>query len=74
MDPEQVKQLAKVYFGRFPAKPKPPQVTVVEPDQTKTKEITLKLASQPWVFRRIPSSRPQSSRSCGLRGYRHFNE
>ena len=50
VDPEQVKQLAKVYFGRFPAKPKPPQVTVVEPNQTKTKEITLKLASQPWYL------------------------
>jgi predicted Zn-dependent peptidase len=50
VDPEQVKQLAEVYFGRFPAKPKPPQVKVVEPNQTKTKEITLKLASQPWYL------------------------
>ncbi len=38
------------FLDRFPAKPKPPQVKVVEPNQTKTKEITLKLASQPWYL------------------------
>ncbi|GBF78636.1 M16 family metallopeptidase [Aphanothece sacrum] len=47
---EQVKQFAKVYFGRYPAKPRPPQVTKVEPPQTKTREVTLELASQPWYL------------------------
>jgi predicted Zn-dependent peptidase len=50
VNPEQVKQLAKTYFGRFPARPKPPEVTAVEPPQRETKEVTLKLASQPWYL------------------------
>jgi predicted Zn-dependent peptidase len=50
VNPEQIKQLAKVYFGRYPAKPRPPQVTKVEPPQTKTQEVTLELASQPWYL------------------------
>ena len=45
-----VKQLAQVYFGRYSAKPEPPKVTTVEPKQTETREVTLKLASQPWYL------------------------
>jgi predicted Zn-dependent peptidase len=41
------KRLAETYFGRFPQRPAPPEVTVVEPAQTATQEITLKLPSQP---------------------------
>ncbi len=48
--PEQVKQLAQVYFGRYPAKPEPPKVTKIEPKQTAIREVTLKLASQPWYL------------------------
>ncbi|MBE9029242.1 insulinase family protein [filamentous cyanobacterium LEGE 11480] len=48
VDPVQVKQLAQTYFGRFPKRPAPPAVTVVEPPQTETKEFTLRLNSQPW--------------------------
>ncbi|MEA5533362.1 pitrilysin family protein [Crocosphaera sp. XPORK-15E] len=48
--PEQVKELAQVYFGRFPAKPAPPKLTKVEPKQTKTREVTLTLPSQPWYL------------------------
>lgn len=50
VNPEQVKQLAQVYFGRFAAKPEPPKMTKVEPKQTKTKEFTLALPSQPWYL------------------------
>ncbi|MGP0128863.1 MAG: M16 family metallopeptidase [cyanobacterium endosymbiont of Rhopalodia musculus] len=50
VSPEQVKQLAQVYFGRYSAKPKPPKVTKVEPQQTETKEVTLELLSQPWYL------------------------
>lgn len=50
VDPNQVKKLAQQYFGRFPKKSAPPQLTKVEPQQTKTKEVTLKLNSQPWYL------------------------
>ncbi|WP_107666634.1 pitrilysin family protein [Cyanothece sp. BG0011] len=50
VQPEQVKQLAQVYFGRYEEKPAPPQVTKVEPKQEETREVTLKLASQPWYL------------------------
>jgi predicted Zn-dependent peptidase len=50
VDPQQVKRLATAYFGRFPSKPHPPEVTLVEPPQTKTKEVTLTLVSQPWYL------------------------
>ncbi|MFB6276603.1 MAG: M16 family metallopeptidase [Halothece sp.] len=50
VDPEQVKDLAEVYFGRFPREEKPPQVTAVEPPQTQTREVNLKLNSEPWYF------------------------
>ncbi|XTZ19366.1 MAG: M16 family metallopeptidase, partial [cyanobacterium endosymbiont of Rhopalodia fuxianensis] len=50
VSPKQVQQLAQVYFGRYSAKPKPPRVTDVEPQQTEAKEVTLELLSQPWYL------------------------
>jgi predicted Zn-dependent peptidase len=50
VDPAEVKQLAQLYFGRYQAKPAPPTVTAVEPPQQQTKEVTLKLPSQPWYL------------------------
>lgn len=50
VNPTQVKQLAEVYFGRYKAKPAPAKLNVTEPLQQKTKEVTLKLPSQPWYF------------------------
>lgn len=50
VNPEEVKELAEVYFGRFPRRETPPKVTEVEPEQTETKEINLTLNSQPWYF------------------------
>jgi predicted Zn-dependent peptidase len=50
VNPTQLKQLAEVYFGRYQAKPKPPETTKVEPKQTKTREVTLELPSQPWYL------------------------
>jgi predicted Zn-dependent peptidase len=47
VDPESVRKLAKTYFGRFKAQPKPSMVTKVEPPQTKTKEVTVTFPSQP---------------------------
>jgi predicted Zn-dependent peptidase len=50
VDPKQVKALAKTYFGRFAVKPQPPVVSKIEPSQRETKEVTLKLSSQPWYW------------------------
>ncbi len=50
VNPAEVKRLAKIYFGRFPAKPAPPNLVPVEPPQTETREVTLHLTSQPWYL------------------------
>lgn len=50
VNPTEVKQLATTYFGRYKAQPKPPQVTTVEPPQAETREVTLRLKSQPWYL------------------------
>lgn len=50
VDPTQIQKLAQVYFGRYGAKPEPPEVTKVEPKQTQTREVTLELPSQPWYL------------------------
>ncbi|HCF29932.1 MAG TPA: peptidase M16, partial [Cyanobacteria bacterium UBA11049] len=50
VNPTQVKQLAGVYFGRFKAKPAPPDLKVMEPQQQQTREVTLRLPSQPWYL------------------------
>ncbi|TAE95055.1 MAG: insulinase family protein [Oscillatoriales cyanobacterium] len=46
----EVKRLAQIYFGRYKAKPAPPELQIVEPPQTQTKEVTLKLKTQPWYL------------------------
>lgn len=50
VNPNQVKRLAKIYFGRYPAKPKAQAKIAPEPKQTNTREITVELPSQPWYF------------------------
>ncbi len=45
--PRTVKQLAQTYFGRYPKKPLPPRLTIVEPEQTEPREVTLTLPAQP---------------------------
>ena len=47
VDPQQVQQLAQMYFGRYQAKSAPPEVTQVEPEQSETKEVTVEFPSQP---------------------------
>ena len=47
VDPQQVKELAQTYFGRYEAKPEPPEVAQVEPEQTETREVTVEFPSQP---------------------------
>ncbi|XCM39346.1 pitrilysin family protein [Planktothricoides raciborskii GIHE-MW2] len=51
VDPAEVKRLANIYFGRYPAPPStPPQVEQVEPPQTQPREVTLRLPTQPWYL------------------------
>ncbi|CAD5960301.1 putative zinc protease y4wA [Planktothrix tepida] len=54
VNPDDVKNFAEIYFGRYSAKPKPPQLNIVEPPQTEAREITLKLKTQPWYFEGYP--------------------
>lgn len=46
----EVKRLAEIYFGRYQAKPNPPELTIVEPPQTEEREVNLRLQSQPWYL------------------------
>ena len=50
VNPQEVKALAEVYFGRFERKIAPPEVQKVEPKQTETKEVIVKLPTQPWYL------------------------
>ncbi|MEO0407242.1 MAG: pitrilysin family protein [Cyanobacteria bacterium P01_A01_bin.135] len=50
VDTEEVKRLAEIYFGRYPAKPPAPRVTVEEPPQEAPQSFTLRLQSQPWYL------------------------
>ncbi|XGV98452.1 MAG: M16 family metallopeptidase [Leptolyngbya sp. BL-A-14] len=50
VNPKEVKRLAQLYFGRFKAKPAPPEVVAAEPAQTEPREVTLRLETQPWYL------------------------
>lgn len=50
VNPAEVKRLAQIYFGRYPARPAPPRVTAVEPPQAEPRTVTLTLPSQPWYL------------------------
>ena len=50
VNPQQVKQLAQTYFGRYRAKPAPPKLKASEPKQKQTREVSLKLPTQPWYL------------------------
>jgi predicted Zn-dependent peptidase len=50
VDPKEVQSLAKVYFGRYQTNKIPRKVTVVEPPQQKTREVTLEFPTQPWYL------------------------
>ncbi len=50
VNPQEVKRLAQVYFGRYKAKAAPAEISVVEPPQRQPREVTLRLPSQPWYL------------------------
>ncbi|MCL2924077.1 MAG: insulinase family protein [Trichodesmium sp. MAG_R04] len=50
VNPQEVKKLAKIYFGHYKVKEKPPKLNIIEPTQTETREVTMELSSQPWYI------------------------
>lgn len=50
VNPNQVRRLAKTYFGRYQAGPMPPQVTQIEPEQTEERSIEVRMPSEPWYI------------------------
>jgi predicted Zn-dependent peptidase len=50
VDPDQVKTLAKQYFGRIPSRPKPDPVETVEPPQLGERRVVVDDPSQPFVL------------------------
>ena len=50
VNPDEVYSLAKKYFGRLPAAPKPEAILTVEPPQQSERRITLKEKSQPLLL------------------------
>ena len=50
VDPEEVRELAQTYFGRFKAQAKPSTVDKPEPPQTETREVSVEFPSQPWYL------------------------
>ena len=50
VDPDQVKKLARIYFGRIPSGPKPEPVETVEPPQPGKRCVILKDPSQPFLL------------------------
>jgi len=50
VDPQKVQKLARIYFGRIPAAPKPEQVGTTEPPQLAEKRIVMEDVSQPMLI------------------------
>ncbi len=50
VDPENVRQLAQTYFGRYKAGPTPPKVDTTEPPQTEPREVVVRFPSEPWYL------------------------
>jgi predicted Zn-dependent peptidase len=50
VNPQTVRELAGVYFGRYKAQAAPSPVTAVEPPQTETKTVTINFPSEPWYL------------------------
>ncbi|MFQ5928126.1 MAG: M16 family metallopeptidase [Acidobacteriota bacterium] len=50
VDPNQIQQLAEIYFGRIPGGPKPDPVETVEPPQLGERRVVLEDPSQPFVL------------------------
>ena len=50
VDPQQVQELAEIYFGRYESQAPPSLVEGVEPEQQETRAVTINFPSQPWYL------------------------
>ena len=50
VDPQEVEELAQIYFGRYKSQTAPSQVEAVEPVQRETRNVTVNFPSQPWYL------------------------
>lgn len=50
VNPDEVRQMAETYFGRYQTRDSSPEVTVTAPTQTEVREVTLELPAEPWYL------------------------
>ncbi len=50
VEPENVRRLADIYFGRYQAGPTPPKVDKIEPPQTEPRQVLVRFPSEPWYL------------------------
>lgn len=50
VDPDEVKRLAEIYFGRYEARSTAPEVQVPDMPQTERREVTLRQPTEPWYL------------------------
>ncbi|MGB3515885.1 MAG: pitrilysin family protein [Elainellaceae cyanobacterium] len=50
VDPREVRQLARIYFSRYPDRPNAPDVVAELTPQTEPRDVTLYLNSEPWYL------------------------
>jgi len=50
VDPDEVRDLAEAYFGRYERGATPPQVTEIEPPQTEPRSVEVRMQSEPWYI------------------------
>ncbi|MBE9222110.1 insulinase family protein [Cyanobacterium stanieri LEGE 03274] len=57
VNPNQAREMAEEYFGRFPDSVKPSRLSINEPEQNETREVVVEYPSQPLYFEgyHIPS-------------------
>ncbi|MGG6293233.1 M16 family metallopeptidase [Leptolyngbya sp. AN02str] len=50
VDTQEVQRLAELYFGRYQARSRTPDIEATAPAQTEPREVTVNLQSQPWYI------------------------
>jgi predicted Zn-dependent peptidase len=63
VDPNQVREYAEAYFGRYQARSPIPPLEVVPPDRTEPREVIVEFPSQPWYmegYQRPPITDPDN--------------
>jgi predicted Zn-dependent peptidase len=63
VDPNQVREFAEVYFGRYQARSSVPPLEVIPPERTAPREVIVEFPSQPWYmegYQRPPITSPDN--------------